>query len=72
MTLLTKTIRRQLLQQFDRREWVIELTSWGINFRAKRTRKQFGITWDSIWTRAMIQEAERVMQEKKARRKKAA
>jgi hypothetical protein len=69
MTLLTKPIKRELPQTFDRRSWIIELQPWGINFRAKRTRKSFPITWDSIFNRTMLIAAESERREKAERRK---
>ena len=64
MTLLQKKIRRELPGTFDRRSWVIELASWGITFRAKRTRKNYPITWDSIFNRCMAIAAEAARKER--------
>ena len=68
MTLLTKPIRRELPHTYDRRNWIVELHPWGISFRAKRTRRDFPITWDSIWNRAMQIAAEHARQERRQRR----
>lgn len=68
MTLLTKPIKRELPITLDRREWIIELQPFGINFRAKRTRKAFPITWDSIFTKTMLIAAERERKERAERR----
>jgi hypothetical protein len=70
MTLLTKPIRRELPQTFDRRNWLIELQPWGINFRAKRTRRTYPITWESIWCHSQKIAAELARAERRARRKK--
>ena len=69
MTTLTKPIRRTLQQQFDRRFWCVTLETWGLSFRAKRTRKSFPISWAAIFNRAMLISAEAARQEKIARRK---
>lgn len=68
MTVLRKRIRRELPVKLDRREWIIELESWGINFRAKRTRRSYPITWDSIFNKTMAIAAEQERREKRARR----
>jgi hypothetical protein len=41
--------------------WIVELHNWGLEFHAKRTKKRFSITWDSVLTRTMEIEANRVM-----------
>lgn len=71
VTLLQKRIRRELPGTFDRRSWVIELEHWGISFRAKRTRKNYPITWDSIFNRTMAIAAEAERKERTAKRKEA-
>ena len=68
MTLLTKRIKRELPGQFDRRSWLIELESWGLNLRAKRTRRSYPISWDSIFNKAMLIAAEADRKERKARK----
>ena len=45
MTVLDKTIRRELGLTFDRRKWIAELHSWGIEFHAKREKKRFSVAW---------------------------
>jgi hypothetical protein len=70
MTILNKPIRRELPQTFDRRRWLIELQPWGINFRAKRTRRTYPITWDAIWDKSQKIAVELARAEKKAARKK--
>ena len=70
MTLLHKRIRRELPGTFDRRSWVIELEHWGITFRAKRTRKNYPITWDSIFNRCMAIAAEQARKDRAEKRKK--
>ena len=69
MTLLQRKIRRELPGTFDRRSWVIELESWGIMFRAKRTRRGFPITWASVFNKTMAIAAEQERKERAARRK---
>ena len=69
MTLLQKKIRRELPGTFDRRSWVIELQGWGISFRAKRSRRSFPITWDSIFVKTMLIAAELQRKEKAEKRK---
>ena len=69
MTLLTNPIKRELPGSFDRRSWIVELHPRFVRFRAKRTRRVFDITWDSIWNRAMLIEVERVRQERKEHRR---
>jgi hypothetical protein len=69
MTVLTKPIKRELPGTFDRREWIVELHGWGINFRAKRTRRSFPIKWDSIFNRCMAIAAEADKRERAERRK---
>ena len=64
MTVLTKPVKRELPGTFDRRSWIVELMPWGINFRAKRSRRAFPITWDSVFVRCMMIAAE---QDRKAK-----
>lgn len=68
MTLLTKTIKRELPGTFDRRYWIVELHGWGINFRAKRTRRSYPIKWDSIFNRCMAIAAEQARRDRLAKR----
>jgi hypothetical protein len=69
MTILTKPIKRELPLTFDRRSWIVELQPWGINFRAKRTRQTFPITWETIWAKAQHIAAELARKERAERRK---
>jgi len=69
MTLLQKKIRRELPQTFDRRSWIVELESWGLQFRAKRSRQAYPVTWASVWDLAMKIAAEAKRKEKAERRK---
>jgi hypothetical protein len=69
MTLLHKTIRRELPQTFDRRSWIVELESWGVQFRAKRTRRSYPIAWSAIWDKAMKIAVEQERKERIERRK---
>lgn len=70
MTLLSKVIRRELPQMFDRRAWLVELHPGFVRFRAKRTRRTYDVPWDSIWGKAMFIAAEQRRLERRARRKK--
>jgi hypothetical protein len=70
MTLLTKTIRRELPRQFDRRSWIVEVHPGFVRFRAKRCKRTYDISWDAIWNRTMLIEAERVRLERRERRAK--
>lgn len=69
ITLLTKTIRRQIPQEFDRRNWVVEVHPWGLRFRAKRCKQTFDCTWGQAWNKAQMNHVEAVRAEKKAARK---
>jgi hypothetical protein len=70
VTLLNKPIRRELPGTFDRRQWLIELQPWGINFRAKRTRRTYPITWAAIWDKSQKIAAEQLRLERKQKRSK--
>ena len=69
MTVLTKAIRRELPVTFDRRNWIVEIVPWGIQFRAKRTRRKFPITWEAIWHHAQEIAVEAARKERAERRK---
>ena len=69
MTILTKPVKRELPLPLDRRQWLIELAPFGINFRAKRSRRCYPITWDSIFNRCMAITAERERRERIEKRK---
>ena len=47
----------------------MELHGWGINFRAKRTRRSYPIKWDSIFNRCMAIAAEADKRERAEKRK---
>jgi len=53
MTVLSKPLRRELPGSYDRRQWSVTLHPWGIDFRAKRSRKSYSITWESVFHRTM-------------------
>lgn len=72
MTLLQKPIRRELPQTFDRRQWVISIEPWGLQFRAKRSRTEaqtFPIEWEAVWSKAVQIAVERRRKEKKEQRR---
>ena len=75
MTLLKKPVRRQLPITFDRRQWTVELRPLGLEFRAKRERQTYFVTWESVLHRTMEIAAEaarrdRAMQKSEGRRQK--
>jgi hypothetical protein len=72
MTVLRKALQRELPFPFDRRQWVVEMFSWGLEFRAKRTRKRFSITWESVLMRTMELEAAKVFAERHAKKRRIA
>jgi hypothetical protein len=47
MTKLQKAIRRELAISVDRRQWIVELQPWGLDFHAKREKKHFQIAWET-------------------------
>lgn len=53
MTLLSKKVVRELPITFDRRRWIVEAHPWGLEFRAKREKKRFSITWDTALSYAI-------------------
>ena len=69
MTLLQKSITRELPEKFDRRNWIVELEPRLIRFRAKRTRQSYPVTWEAVWVLAMKIAAEAKRKEKAERRK---
>lgn len=52
MTGLKRPVRRELPITFDRRQWTVEVHGWGLVFRAKRERRTFEISWESVLHRA--------------------
>lgn len=50
------------------REIVAEVKPWGLELRQKGRRLRYGITWDSIYTRAAQIFADKQRAERKARR----
>lgn len=64
MILLKTPIRRELPMSFDRRQWSVELRPLGLEFRAKRERQTYFITWEGVLHRAMEIAAEAARREK--------
>ena len=71
MTVLQKSIKRKLPRPIERGEWIVELNSVGITFRARRARTRFMISWDAAWHKAMEIAAEELRQERKTKRRAA-
>ena len=56
MTLLRKTIKRELPERIAHRQMVVELHPGFVRFREKHARTAWGISWESIyWKAAEIQ-----------------
>ena len=68
MTMLRTAVIRELPIDFDRRRWVVTLRPWGLEFRAKRTRTVFSISWESVLHRTMEIAAAQAFREKHERR----
>lgn len=56
MTILRKTIKRELLERIDHRQMVVELHPGFVRLREKHSRTAWDISWESIyWKAAEIQ-----------------
>jgi hypothetical protein len=71
MTVLKIPIRRELPISFDRRQWSVEVRPLGLEFRAKRERQTYFITWESVLHRTMEIAADAARREKALSRRKA-
>lgn len=71
MTKLKTPIRRELPISFDRRQWSVEMRPLGLEFRAKRERTTYFITWEGVLHRTMEIAAESARRDRleKQRRK---
>jgi hypothetical protein len=67
MILLKKPVSRELPISFDRRQWRVVLHPWGLEFRPKRARTTYTITWESVLFRTMEIAAEHARRDRSAR-----